>query len=543
MSSRFILVTVNVKKMTHNMLGCVRRCLVPMLALLAGAALPASAQQRTAQAWTVARLDSTLEQARVAWDIPGMAVAIVRRDSVLLAKGYGVREMGKPERVDENTLFDAASLTKSFTSAAIAALVDEGRLRWDDPVRRHLPSIEFWSPSMTSEVTLRDLLSHRTGLEPANASWYFTNDPRSDVIRRMRHFRQRAPFRTTLVYSNIGYTVAGEASAAAAGVPWAELIRTRLLVPLGMTRSTASFSEAGRLANVASPHAAIDGVQRAIAREGGGRDVTAPAGAVQSSAADLARWLRFQLGGGTLGGKRIVSDTALAETHAAQVIVPTTPAFRKARALKFGATYGMGWQVWDNRGRPTLWHSGTGDGQMAFMALYPEDSLGVVVLINSWVSTSVPPVHGIIAGCITDALLGLSEPNCIANARTLRATDSARTADAERAFAARRIVSARPSRPLAAYAGVYADSVFGRFTVRLENGSLVMQVAERGEVADLTHWHLDTWLAEWRRPFQRAYFTARVTFAIDGDGAVSGLRARLRNDEVSAARVSESALR
>jgi len=307
-----------------------------------------------------------------------------------------------------------------------------------------------------------------------------------------------------------------------------------------MTRTVTGYTAAGRMANVASPHAFIDGAQRAIAREGAGRDVTAPAGAVQSSASDMARWLRFQLNGGTFDGKRIISQAALDETHAPQVIVPTTTAFRRARTLKYGAAYGMGWQVWDYRGRPLLWHTGSGDGQLAYMAIYPEDSLGVAVMINSWLTTSAPPVHGLIAGCIADALLASAPPDCIGGARTQRAADSTRSAEAERALVARRIRDTRPSRPLAAYAGSYVDSLYGRIDVRLEKGALVMQVGERGEIADLSHWHLDSYLAEWRRPFQRAYFSTTVTFAFDADGNVSALRVRLRSDDVTAVRAAES---
>lgn len=496
----------------------------------------AFAQGSTPLRWSIVALDSALERARDAWEIPGMAVAIVRGDSVLLAKGYGMRELGKADRVDANTLFDAASLTKSFTSAVAAMLVDEGRMRWDDPVRRHLPRLEFSTPYLTSEVTMRDLLSHRAGLEPANAYWYFTNEPREEVIRRVRFLQPRAAFRTALVYSNVGYTVAGEAVAAAAGVPWATLIRTRLLEPLGMTHTTSSFASAAELPNVASPHAVIDGAQRPIEREGRAREVIGPAGAIQSSAADLARWLRFELSGGVVDGRRIVSEAALRETQSPQVIVPTTPAFRRARNLRFGAAYGMGWQVWDYRGHPMLWHTGSGDGQLAWMSIFPEDSLGIVVLVNSWVMTSVPPAHGIIAGCIADALLALAAPDCVGNARTLRAADVPRWNDELRALEATRLPNTTMSRSIAAYAGTYTDSLYGAFHVRVEDGRLVLQLGDHGETADLTHWQLDTFLMRWRRPFQRMYFTSRLTFVVDADGTVGSLRTRLRNDEVSAGR-------
>ena len=201
----------------------------------------------------------------------------------------------------------------------------------------------------------------------------------------------------------------------------------------------------------------------------------------------------------------------------------------------------MGWQVWDYRGHPLLWHSGSGDGQLAFMALYPEDSLGVVVLLNSWVLASTPPVHGAIAGCIADALLALAPPNCAGDAAALRARDVARWDSVQRVFQSSRIAGTAPSRPLAAYAGTFADSLYGPFYVRAERAGLTLQVGDAGEVAELTHWHLDTFIARWRRPFQRMYFSTLVTFGVDADGTVGGVQLRLRNAQASATRVAATA--
>ena len=525
--------------MTHCSVAYVYARLTSFVLALSAAAHPtASAQDQPTPPWSIARLDSALEQARAAWEIPGMAVAVVRRDSVIFLKGYGVRTLGKPELVDENTLFDAASLTKSFTSALAAVLVDHRLLRWDDPVRRHLPQLDLGDPYLTANATLRDFLSHRTGLEANNETWYFNNASREELLGRLRFFRRSVPFRTGLVYSNVGYTVAGHAIAAAGGGSWDEQIRTRLLVPLGMNRTTARFVDAGSDPNIASPHAAIGGVQRPIAREGMSRDVTAPAGAVQSSARDLARWLRFQMNGGILDGRRVVSEVELRETHSPQVIVPTTAAFRRARQLEFGAAYGMGWQVWDSRGRPMLWHTGSGNGQLAYMAIYPRDSLGVVVLINSWLTIGVPPIHGGIAGCIAEALLATGQPNCVGEGRARRTADQARFDELSRTVLAQRIANAPPTRPLAAYAGIYADSVLGNFQVRLEEGKLTLQVGERGDLADLTPWHFDNFTIEWRDPFRRQYNTSRLQFVVGPEGVVSAIRGRFRTAEVNALRVA-----
>ena len=318
------------------------------------------------------------------WEIPGVAVAVVKDGKVIAARGYGVREMGKPETIDENTIFDAASLTKSFTVAAIASLVDEKKMSWDDPVKRYIPTIEFPDPYLTANITMRDLLCHRTGVRATNSAWYFTNVNRSQLLGLIKNMEIAAPFRTQSVYSNIGVTIAGEAAARAAGTTWEDLITRRIIVPLGMKRTTAVFALAPAMGNIASGHALVNGVQRVTPREGTPRDMTAPAGAIQSSAADLATWMIFQLGDGTFQGKRILSSAAMNEMHSPQIVIPTNAAFRLARQIKYFAAYGLGWQVFDYRGNRMLWHSGTGDGQTAFLVLLPDSGLGVVVLINSW---------------------------------------------------------------------------------------------------------------------------------------------------------------
>ena len=176
-------------------------------------------------------LDAWIEAARLEWKAPGVSVTIVKDGKLFVAKGYGVRELGKPEPVDENTMWDIASLAKSFTTAAIATLVDEGKMRWDDPVRRHLPGFELSDDYRSLNVTIRDLLCHRSGIERGDFLWRFTNYDTREVIRRTRYMEMREPFRATFSYNNVGYTIAGEAAAAAAGMSWSDLVRTRLLEP------------------------------------------------------------------------------------------------------------------------------------------------------------------------------------------------------------------------------------------------------------------------------------------------------------------------
>ncbi|MFN2398509.1 MAG: serine hydrolase [Gemmatimonadaceae bacterium] len=480
-----------------------------------------------------AELDAYIAKAVKDWEIPGLSIAIVRNDSVIVVKEYGVREMGKPGKVDEHTVFDAASLTKSFTATAIAMLVDEGKMRWDDPLKRHLPQVRFVDPYLTENLTIRDLLAHRSGLEPANFSWRFTGIDRTELVRRARFLKAVAPLRTQMIYSNVGYTLAGEAAASAAGTTWEELVRGRIIRPLGMNSAVTSFAAAQRMPNVASPHAVIDGVQRPIRREGLGRQASAPAGAIQATAEDLSRWLKFHLGDGTWEGRRLVSEAGMREMHSPQMIIPTTPTMRAARLVNFFAAYGLGFQIMDYRGNPMLWHSGSGDGQLAYMALLPGEKIGVAILVNTWMA---PFIHGTLASRILDTYLGVT-PLRDWSAEGLKghATQMQRARDARKAVRDSLLPGSAPPRPLPAYTGAYADSLYGELTVRVERGTIVLRMGR--EEADLAHRNADTFLVRWRDPLFDELYTTNGTFAAGAGGTVDGFTMRLNRDTVSVRRV------
>jgi len=225
------------------------------------------------------------------------------------AKGYGVRTHGKSDPVDTETIFDIASLTKSFTAAAIASMVDEKVLDWGKTVHFYMPRLQFSDPYLTANVTMRDLLSHRTGLRN-NAAPFRGHLSRTQIVDLFRSLEPVPPFRARWEYSNIGYALAGEIAASVANTSWEELVTHRLIEPLGMRRTTAYFDSVPAMGNYASGHVMIDGIQRPVAR-GRERHTTAAAGAVQSSANDLATWLLFQLGDGTFKGKRVLSSSSM----------------------------------------------------------------------------------------------------------------------------------------------------------------------------------------------------------------------------------------
>jgi CubicO group peptidase (beta-lactamase class C family) len=482
-------------------------------------------------------LDAYVAGALREWEVPGAALAVVRNGHVVAARGYGVRELGRPERVDESTIFDTASLTKAFTAAAIAALVDDKKLSWDEPVRTYLPTLAFRDPYLTANVTLRDLLSHRVGVRN-NAAWYFGNPTPEQLLGLFGHLEPQAPFRTRWVYSNIGYQAAAAAATAVSGQPWERLVTDRLLKPLGMSCSVANFDSVPATGNYASPHAEMDGVQRPIERETT-RMTTAAAGGVQMCVKDMATWMLFQLGDGTHGGARVLSASALQETHAPQVVVPTTPEFRAQRQIRLSISYGFGWNVWDYRGDLLLWHTGGGDGQSAFLGLLPEKGLGVAVVVNTWkTGGSAFPLH--LANRIFDHYLGAEPRDYLVEYRKSWQRARQRDEDERRARERARLEKSAPALPLERYAGLYRDRLELDVNVRHEGQGLTMQYAN-SEHAPLEHWHGDTFRVLWKRVFAAQERPTFVTFRVDEKARSAALRFEVFGDAVDAARVEPPA--
>ena len=515
--------TLNVKKLT---------ALVSLLTVTAGSGPGAqsdSLTKRSAAAGFTPELDAYIAKAVRDWEVPGLAIAVVRNDTVLVAKGYGVRELGKPDPVDGNTLFDVASLTKSFTAAGAAILVDEGKLRWDDYVRRHLPSLRFPDRYLDEHLTLRDLLSHRSGLNPSNWMVVLMGEGRDmDALHRVPYLKTSAEFRTTLVYSNIGYTIAGAVTAAVAKVPWAEFIRTRLIKPLGMTSSYVN-ERLPVSGNVARPHAVLGGKQVPIRTSG---EDDGPSGGISSTANDMARWLRFQINRGELEGMRLVSERSMEEMHSPQIIIPTTAAMRRARLVESFPAYGLGWQLMDLRGRKMWWHSGNADGMPSYMAILPDQRIGVVVLLNSWIA---PTLHGAIASRVFDTLLGVEPRDFSAEALAGVRAQRAREEEGRRWLAEQIATRREPAHTLAAYAGVYEDSLYGPIRIWLEQGKLAMQLA-RGEIADLTPHGGDSLFVNWRDPVFHEMMATHVTFVPDAGGRMARLQMPIARDTVTAVR-------
>jgi CubicO group peptidase (beta-lactamase class C family) len=289
--------------------------------------------------------DAYVTQAIREWEAPGLAVAVVRNDSVVYARGFGVRELGKSDSVTANTLFAVGSTTKAFTSALLGMLVDEGKVRWDDPVTRHLPRFQLYDPYVTREMTVRDLLTHRSGLSRGDRLWSASGFTREEVLRRVRFLKPTWSLRSNYGYQNIMYLAAGELAAAMSGGTWDQAVQDRIFRPLGMRRTVTSVLSLKQLDDVATPHDRIDGSITPV--EWLNIDNIGPAGSINSSVTDMAQWIRLQLGGGTYAGRKLIDTATVKEMHTIQMHIRPSENDEKLWPESHIMGYGLAWALRD----------------------------------------------------------------------------------------------------------------------------------------------------------------------------------------------------
>ena len=475
------------------------------------------------------------------WNVPGLAIAVVRNDTVVLAKGYGVRTIGRPERVDERTLFAIGSSSKAFTAAAVAMLVDEGKVRWEDPATKYLPDFQLYDPYVTREITVRDLLTHRSGLTRGDLMWYGTDFDRDEILHRVRYLEPTWSLRSHFGYQNIMYLAAGEIAAGVTGKSWDDVIRDRIFAPLGMSSSLTSIVPLKGLPNVATPHAEIDDTVRAISYHN--IDNIAAAGSINSHVVDMAQWLRLQLGNGKYEGKQLLSTASAAEAHTPQTIVRREGFWGLLHPESHFLSYGLGWFLADYKGRKLVHHGGNIDGMTALVAMLPEEKTGVVILTNM---DGTALTYALMYR-LFDGFLGAPPRDWSGELRKAIDGFEAQGEAAEKKREEQRVAGTKPSLSLAGYAGIYSDSMYGDASVELEKDHLVVRYGT-AFTGDLEHWHYDTFRAKWRA---RQLGEAFVTFALGADGKAQELqiegiadfeRAPERPDTVPKLAISEAEL-
>ena len=484
-----------------------------------------------AQAEPIAGLDSYVNEAMRTWQVPGLAIAFVRNDTVLLARGYGVLKAGQPVRVTDQTIFAIASLTKSFTAATAGILVDRGVTGWDTLTRSLLPDFRLRDSWVTENITLRDMLVHRTGLTSGDWLRLSGQNNRAEILQQMRLLEFDASFRTRYFYNNLMYLAAGEAIAARAGRSWDLFVREELFVPLSMRRTNTSTCALRDMDNVASPHEWSEGKPLVVPQLN--LDNAASVGGINSSVSDMANWLRMQLADGEFEGKRVLSHASLAEMHRIQVAIPIRPALAARYPEVRFMGHGMGWLVQDYRGVKLLRHSGWIDGFRSEAALLPEKRVGIVILSNRGNQGFANDLPDALRNWVLDRIL--SAPS-VDWSKTLLVDAENRRSQEEKSrqklYASRR-AGLRQPRAASAYAGTYSDSLYGHAVVRAHNGRLTLWFGPR-HTAPLEYWDGERFMARWENP---SYGEQEVAFTvIDGlptQLESSGIVFRRKSNETS----------
>jgi CubicO group peptidase (beta-lactamase class C family) len=482
--------------------------------------LPADAQDARLDPPT--DLDSLVAETMDAFDVPGLALAVVRDGRVVAARGYGVRELGRPERVDARTRFGIASNTKAFTATALALLVEEGRLEWDAPVIQYLPWFRMWDPWVTREITVRDLLVHRSGLGLGQGDllgWPPSDRTREEIVRAIRWLEPKASFRSAYAYDNVLYHAAALVIEEASGLTWEEFVASRIVEPLGMSDTRVSRASTREPGNVARPHARVDGVVRPV-RPFDATNTNA-SGGINASAADMARWMLVQLDSGRVAGADpVFSPATTRELWGLVTPIPTgtPPSGLEPLRSSFNG-YGLGFFVRDYRGHQMVTHTGGLPGYVSRLTMIPDERLGIVVLTNAEEGAA----FSAITHHVLDHYLGAPAHDWLGAYLALAALrDSALAASQQESGAARDSTS-RPSLSLASYAGTYADPWYGDVAVTLDDGSLVIRFTRTPAlVGDLVHWRHDTFLVRWRDRELRA--DAFLTFDLTPDARVHEAR-------------------
>ncbi|MBY0241265.1 MAG: serine hydrolase [Burkholderiaceae bacterium] len=481
--------------------------------------IPAPATAAQASAYN---LDADVQRVLKTFDVPGIAIAVVKDGKVVAAQGYGVRKLGDPAPVTGKTLFEIASNSKAFTAAALAMLVDEGKLKWDDPVTKHLPWFQMNDPYVTGAMTVRDLLTHRSGLGlgAGDLMWWPTTTFSSDeIIQGLRHIKLATSFRDRYAYDNLLYIVAGKIIADKAGKSWGDATRERILAPLGMSATTTSVTAMLQAPDHSAPHSQIDG-KAAVVKPMLVENAVGAVG-INTNAEEIARWMAMLMNGGkTADGKQLLSARQVAEMWTLQTPMKVPEPKGKLADTKpnfYG--YGLGFQLRDYRGRKLAMHGGALQGFYSRVVMAPEENLGIAIFTNAENSGSMNALQW----RLLDHYFGAPQRDWIGiiadDEQTRHKEELAKLAKASSVRAAQ----SSPSLPVAAYAGDYRDAWYGVVSIKPEGKKQVMSFAKTPDlVGELEHFQHDTFIVRWRQRNFNA--DAYVTFALNPDGSIERMK-------------------
>ena len=488
-------------------------------------------------------LDGFVSKAMQTWNVPGLALVVLKDDQAILAKGYGVREMDKPEPVDEHTLFAIASNTKAFTATALGLLVQEGKLAWDDPVIKHLPTFRLHDPHATQMITVRDLLCHRSGLGTwAGDVLLLSRYNTEEVVRRLQHIPPAYNFRAGYGYSNLMFITAGLIIETVSGVSWDDFIRQQIFEPLGMNDSITNPRYLKERTNIAVPHEDVkEKLQTVVQREDAH---VGAAGSIHASVADIALWMRLHINKGYLNGKQIVDQAIIEETQTPHTPIKLAALEKKIFPSRHFSAYGLGWFLSDLYGKFFVRHTGGVDGMLSSTVLIPEEKIGIAVFTNKLPNDAFAAVPNF----LIETLLGNTPADWIQTYLDLDKEAREKEIEAQKQKEATWDKDTHPSLALEKFAGEYESSILGGATVSVEDNALSnegvhlhlaqAQVSKRGGLhiqlqahesisGTLEHSHYDTFVCHWADP---VLHESLIPFITDGQGQITEFHVKIRED-------------
>ncbi|GGD66774.1 serine hydrolase [Emticicia aquatilis] len=474
-----------------------------------------------AQTITSAEIDALVERTLKTFDVPGIAVAVIKDDKVIHAKGYGVRSLKTQQKVDENTLFGVASNSKAYTAAALGMLVDEKKIKWDTKVTDIIPEFKLYNPYVTEEFTIRDLLCHRSGMGLGAGDlmmWPDSSDfTKTDIIHNLRYLKPVSSFRSKYDYDNNLYIVAGEVVARVSGTSWEDFVEKRIMQPLGMTKTAASLSRLKDKSNVIDPHAPVNGKVQAIGIDWS--ETANAAGGIYSSVSDMSKWVIAQINGGKYGdgSKRLFSQEVHEEMWTPQTIIPVRGP--TAYNTHF-SSYGLGWFLSDVKGYKQATHTGGLAGIVTQVTILPEMKLGIIVFTNQQVGAAFTAI----TNTIKDSYLGMPKVDRVAeyHARVVAGNENAKKITGEIWTAIDTQQKNNTKIDLNQFAGTFRDAWFGDVVISLKNGKLMFASKRSPRLSgEMLYYKGNTFVAKWNDRSLDA--DAFVKFNLDTEGKAAGM--------------------
>jgi CubicO group peptidase (beta-lactamase class C family) len=458
------------------------------LTLLPSINAPAFAQddgQKIAQ--RLEGFDAYMEKVLKDWNAPGIGVGIVVNDKLVFAKGYGYRDYEKKLPITSKTLFPIASNTKLFTAVAAGFLVEEGKLTWNEPIRKSVPSIEFYNAELNNTVTLRDMLSHRTGITRHDSIWYKSDYSEKELFDRLKYLEPKEPLRQMFLYNNMMYAGVGEAIYLQSGKPWADFVREKILKPLEMNSTVYTIADM-----LKQPDYGVPFTER--------RDTTeiykipyyeetnglAAAGAIISNIDDLSHWLIALMNKGTYGGKSVLPGKVLQATLEPSIALPNTAGEIRGWWENLNPAYGMGRQTSVYRGHPITYHGGDLPGFHSQISFMPNEHIGVIIFV---IGNHLAPLYNPISYNIYERLLGMEQTPWTDRQLNIRLKNKQAGKEARSKAGAGRVANTQPSHPLADYVGEYENPAYGILKIGLKDNNLQFDFHKLH--FGMTHFHYD----------------------------------------------------